>query len=330
MIPITVYGRMMLKAPLTGLRVFAGSVLWMVPFALCVDHAREAAETGAFATANAAIAETINTMLEGRVHDWQVPAWFDPLAWLPMIAAAILWLYVTQRMAMFRVGAALPLRGPVAWLRNMGEWAALGLIVPLLGITLVIGGAVLGATVEFGEPYNFYDPPVLADFFAVPLEGVGRSLWEAYYGEPLVVVLCGALVFLLAGRFMALHAAMVSGDNLRGKPPRLSILSCIVFSCFLHYFTAAAILWVVGTIGGFEIAVWTMMLVHFALVWCTLAAASGFAAASEIERSRLARRPEDDAFTTAQGGMVPDSKPGYDAADDLTARLKAWEQRRAA
>lgn len=330
MVPITVFARMFLRAPFTGARVFLASLPWLLPVALGLVFAQNSAAAERFASANAVIAGMIEGMVTALGGQLVVPGWVDPIGWAPLFGAVLVWLYVSQRDAMKRVGVARPSPGRVAYLRNMVEWMLLGCLLPAMVLVLVFGGAILGSSIEFAEPYNIYALPSAAEIFGARIEEYGRGLWFAYRGEPFLIVLIAMLLFVMAGRYMALHSAFVGGDDVRGKPARLPVLMSILSAAFVHYFVAVAVVWTFSEIGGFEIKIWGLMALHFGLMWCSMAAAAGYATTPEIERSLEVKAFADDVYSNAQGGAMPDEKPGCSADDDLAQALKAFEASRAA
>ncbi|MEM9784664.1 MAG: hypothetical protein AAF899_19610, partial [Pseudomonadota bacterium] len=85
---LAVVARMLFRAPVVGLKAFLMATPWLVPVYFGTTYAVGAAENGTFAEMNRALIAGIDALLEGNTS-WRVPAWVDPMAWLPLIGAAI-------------------------------------------------------------------------------------------------------------------------------------------------------------------------------------------------------------------------------------------------
>ncbi|MEL6267157.1 MAG: hypothetical protein AAFR52_16175 [Pseudomonadota bacterium] len=338
MIKLTVLARMLFTAPVSGLMAFLLAAPWLVPVYFATLFAVAAAQIGAFDDVNAALASAATLWIESMGSSWRVPAWADPFGWLPVIAAGLVWLFFAQRTAMRLVGTGRRPPGPITLASCMGEWFVNAVVVPVTGITLLVGGVMIATVREFAFPFHASSAPALDQVMTAPITDFGRGLWEAYAGVPVAILVGVMLVMVMAGRFMALQSAFVEGSDIRGGNQRLPMLAAGLVAAVLYYPLALGVLWVATTMGaafgiaGFQATVGQMLVLHAALVWCAMAAAAGFAAREEVEQSIVEQRETARRNEQTPLGVIAAEELGLDEedGDELSRQLRAFEARQAA
>ncbi|MEM9783326.1 MAG: hypothetical protein AAF899_12735, partial [Pseudomonadota bacterium] len=246
-------------------------------------------------------------------------------------------LFFAQRSAMRLSGIVRAPLGMAGLARNFAEWTASALLLPLAGLVVFAGGFLIMTVHEFAWPWHLPSVPSMPDLFATPVEDFGRGLLNDYLGVPLALLFACVSPVVLGARYMGLHAAFADGSNQGGSVSRLLMMVCMLISTALFYPVAAGVMWVisapVGAEGstGFGATLGTVWALHFALMWCALSAAAGFAAQREVERSlqeaaEVARRNE-----IVPIGVIAEELYGEEGAgDDLARRLRAFEARQLA
>ncbi|MEM6487034.1 MAG: hypothetical protein AAF677_01995 [Pseudomonadota bacterium] len=341
MIKLTTLAKMLFSAPLVGVGAFLLALPWVIPILAASRFAGEASAAEAFAPVNAALDRAVQTLAAALGGEGGLPAWFDPLAWAPLMLTGLIWLYCAQRTAMRSTGAGRTPAGAGRLIGNIAEWTVLSIFAPVLGLALVIGGTLAVTISEAAWPFHWAVAPSLPELLSAPAGDFKRELWSAYAGVPLLLVVAGAAVVVLTGRFMALQAAFVEGSDQRGYSARLPLAIAAFLMIALYYPVAAAAVWaLVQGLGALGVAmaepgVWTVMVLHFALVWCGLSAAAGYAARDEVVSSaqamaEAARRAEP----TPLGVLAIEDLDAFDGEDGqgdaLSRRLRAWEANRQA
>lgn len=338
MTTLPAFARMVFKSPLVGTASFVMSLPFLLPLALTLFIAAQPEVAPVLAAANAeAVALALSLAEAMGAKRIEIPGWVAPVSWLLMLPGIVIYGFAAQRLAMRFAGTARRPQSIAQLLRNFGEWTLIIAMLQGLALFLIVGG-IAAAAVSIGEVSRFfglYKLPEMTAMMSQEYTEFGRPFWSQYQFVPMLVVAAMGLFFVFGGRYMALLSAYLEG-NLRGGlgAGAASVLCALLFGYAL-YGALAGGFWGYNLAAAefglpiVSLALGHVLVLHVALFWNWMAAASAFGARREVERclEDMANGLSGEAHVV-KGAMR--NVPVDEENDILARRLKDWEARNAA